>query len=164
MELACENISKWFDVYFEDVRKNQGDIETVPNLNKYFSPDLELTMYTAPASSSKITISRNDLLMSFVHPGLYEDIIPKYYVIDVSQMIVVVQFEIRFSDEPSEREWAPLQASVHYHLMFDENRDLKIERIYYWTETLPEDLFVFWAKRREEALRGLAVNYINARS
>ena len=161
MEPTYENISKWFDVYFEDVRKSQGDLATVPNLRKYFASDFELTMYTAP--SPRVSMSRDALLMSFVHPGLYEEIVPRYYAVDLKQMIVVVQFEIRFSDEPSGEKWAPLQASAHYHLIVDENKDLKIRRIYYWTEALPEDVFEFWAKRRDEALTKYAISYINAK-
>jgi hypothetical protein len=163
MELTYENVSRWFDVYFEDVHKNQGDLETVPNLKKYFAPDLELMMYTSPASPPAALMSRDALLVSFVHPGLFEEIIPKCYAIDLRQMMVVVQFEIRFSDDPSGKTWAPLQASAHYHLVVDENEDLKIRRIHYWTETLPVDLFEIWARHREEALTGLAINYINSK-
>jgi len=79
-------------------------------------------------------------------------------------MIVVVQFEIRFSDEPSGKKWPPLQASAHYHLEADENSDVKIRRIHYWTETLPADLFEFWGRYREEALASLATDYINAKA
>jgi hypothetical protein len=164
MELTYENVSRWFDVYFEDVHKNQGALETVPNLKKYFTTDLELMMYTSPASPPAALMSRDALLVSFVHPGLFEEIIPKCYAIDLRQMIVVVQFEIRFSDEPSRKNWAPLQASAHYHLIVDENEDLKIRRIHYWTETLPGDLFEIWARYREEALTGLAINYINSKT
>ena len=164
MELTYESVSRWFDVYFEDVHKNQGDLETVPNLKKYFAPDLELMMYTSPASPPAALMSRDALLVSFVHPGLFEEIIPKCYAIDLRQMIVVVQFEIRFNDDPSGKKWAPLQASAHYHLIVDENEDLQIRRIHYWTETLPGDLFEIWAKHREEALRELAINYINSKT
>ena len=160
MELTYVNISKWFDVYFEEVRKSQGNLETVPNLKKYFAPDLELMMYTA--SSGKLSMSRDALLISFVHPGLYEEILPRYYVIDLKQMMVVVQFEIGFRDEPSDKQWAPLQASAHYHLTVDEDKELKIRKIHYWTESLPGDLFEIWAKRREEALTRHALRYINA--
>jgi len=163
MEPTYENISKWFDVYFDDVRKSQGNLETVPNLRKYFASDLELTMYTAPSPPPRKPMSRDALLMSFVHPGLQEDILPRYYAIDVKQMIVVVQFEIRFSDAPSGKKWAPIQASAHYHLAIDENKDLKIRRIHYWTEALPEDLFEFWARHRDEALTRHAMNFINAK-
>jgi hypothetical protein len=164
MELTYENVSRWFDVYFEDVHKSQGALETVPNLRKFFAEDLELTMYTSPASPPRQSMSRDALLISFVHPGLFEEIIPKYYAIDLKQMIVVVQFEIRFNDEPSGKTWAPLQASAHYHLVIDESSDLKIRRIHYWTEALPVDLFEFWGKYREEALTKLATEYINSKT
>ncbi len=163
MEPTYENISKWFDVYFDDVRKSQGDLETVPNLKKYFASDLELTMYTAPSPPPRKAMSRDALLLSFVHPGLQEDILPRYYAIDVKQMIAVVQFEIRFSDAPSGKKWAPVQASAHYHLAIDENKDLKIRKIHYWTEALPEDLFEFWARHRDEALTRYAMSFINAK-
>lgn len=160
MEWTYDNISKWFDVYFEDVRKSQGDLETVPNLKRYFSKDLELTMYTSPSSPPPVRMSLDTLLISFVHPGLQEDILPQYYAIDLRRLIVAVQFEIRFADKPSGTKWQPLQASAHYHLIVDENKDLIISKIYYWTEALPQDLFDFWAKHREEALIKHALNYL----
>ena len=162
MEFTYDSVQKWFDDYFEGVRLNQGDLETVPNLKKYFASDLELTMYTAPSPSRKISMSRDALLMSFVHPGLQEDIIPRYTAIDLKQKIVAVQFEIRFSDRVSGKKWNPIQASAHYHLTVDENKDAKIRRIHYWTEALPEDIFEFWSKYRDEALTRHALNYINS--
>jgi hypothetical protein len=160
MEWTYENIAKWFEAYFEDVRNKQGDLETVPDLKKYFAPDLELTMYTAPSQPSGLGMSRDALLISFVHPGLQENIVPRHFVIDVRQRIVAVQFEIQFEDRVAGKKWAPLQASAHYHLVFDENQDLKIGRIQYWTEALPADLFEVWAKRREEALTKHALSFI----
>jgi hypothetical protein len=162
MELTYEILSKWFDVYFEQVCKNQGDLATVPNLKRYFASDFELIMHTAPSDSPGKTMSRDALLMSFVHPGLHEDIVPHYYVVDIKQLIVVVQFEIRFSDKPSGKKWAPIQASAHYHLTVDDHRNLVIRKIEYWTEALPEDIFEIWAQRRNEALIKCAIGYINA--
>ena len=162
MEFTYETISRWFDIYFEQVCKNQGDLATVPNLKKYFASDFELIMHTAPPDSAGKTMSRDALLMSFVHPGLHEDILAHYYVIDVKQMIVVVQFEIRFRDEPSGKNWAPIQASAHYHLTVDDHRNLMIRKIEYWTAALPEDVFEVWAQRRNEALTDYALERINA--
>jgi hypothetical protein len=163
VEFTYENVLKWFDGYFEDVRNSQGNLDTVPNLRKYFAPELELTMYTAPSPPPRKPMSRDALLMSFVHPGLQEDILPRYYAVDLKRMIVVVQFEIRFSDKPSGKKWPPLQASAHYHLTIDENKDLKIRQIQYWTEFLPEDIFEIWAARRDAALMAHAMNYITAK-
>ena len=150
MKLTYNNISRWFDAYFEAVRKNQANPDTVPNLKGYFASDLELTLFTSP--SGKFCMSRDALLISFIHPGLHENIVPRYYAIDVRRMIVAVQFEIRFKDEPSHKTWAPLEASAHYHLTVDESCGLRIRKINYWTEALPGDLLELWATRREEAL------------
>jgi hypothetical protein len=162
MEFTYENILKWFDTYFEDVRKNQGALETVPKLKKYFAADMELRMYTAPSGPPVKPMSRDALLLSFVHPGLQEDILPQCFAVDTKQMVVAVQFEIRFSDKPSGRAWTPLQASAHYHLVVDEYGQLKIRRIHYWTEPLPGDLFEFWSKHRDEALAAQAISLFNA--
>ena len=77
-------------------------------------------------------------------------------------MIVAVQFKIRFTDKPTGTKWQPVQASAHYHLVIDESGNLKIRRIYYWTEALPADVFEIWARRREEALKKHALRFINA--
>ncbi len=115
MGLTRESLSKWFDVYFEDVNKNQGPIESVVKLKKYFSQDFELWMYTAPLFVHP-PLSREELLLLFVRPSLREGLVPQYYVIDVKQIMVVVQFEIRFVDEISDAAFPPKQASAHYYL------------------------------------------------
>ena len=46
----------------------------------------------------------------------------------------------------------------------DEDRGLQISKIYYWTEKLPEDLFDYWARYREKALKHCALNYLNSKA
>jgi hypothetical protein len=166
MELTYESLSKWFDVYFEDVNKNQGSIELVANLKKYFSADFEFWMYTAPSFFTP-PLTRDGLLMLFVHPGLHEALVPQYYVVDVKWMIVVVQFEIRFVDEISGTTFPPKQASAHYHLVLDEKGDLKIKKIQYWTQSSPPDamapMYKAWNDYKQKALVDLAMKYINSK-
>ena len=77
--------------------------------------------------------------------------------IDLKKMIVVVQFQLQFNDEPSGKVWPAWQASAHYYLKLDENKDLKIKKIKYFTERHdPEDaagLMEIWHRYREEALK-----------
>jgi len=164
MEVNYENILGWFDAYFEDVNKNQGPLEVVVNLKKYFTSDFEFMMYTAP-SFFKPPLSREELLMLFVHPGLHEKLTPQHYVVDVKQMIVVVQFQLQFTDEPSGKAFPTKQASAHYHLILDENKDLMIKKIQYWTESSPPDvmapMYALWTEYKEKALTDLAVDFIN---
>ncbi len=163
MKLTEENVLKWFKGYFEDVDKYQGNIETIPNIKKHFAPELKFIMYTAPQSSGKSPRSREALLMTFIHPGLREKLVPNSYIVDLSQMIVIVQFEINFSDHLSGKAWPSMQASAHYFIKPDDKNGLLITKILYWTEALAPDLLELWGKRRDEALSGFVINYINSK-
>lgn len=155
MKVTYENVARWFDGYFKACNQNMGPLETVKNLEKYFTPDLQFWMYTAPGYV-KSPLTREGLLMLMVHPGLHEELTPQYYAIDVKRMINVVQFQIQFSDQTTGRLWAPTQASCHYHLTLDEDNDLKIKKIQYWVEVSPPEevklLFELWDKYRDEAV------------
>jgi len=154
MEVTYDNVLKWFDDYFKAFNKYAGPLKTVPNMEKYFTPDLEFWSYNMPDVERPST--REALLMTMVHPGLHEELTPQYYVVDLKKMIVVVQFQIQFTDEPSGTVWPARQASAHYHLVLDENKDLKIKKIVYFTEYRPPDetapLRELWKKYREQAL------------
>jgi hypothetical protein len=156
MEMTQERVLEWFARYFEAVARNQGDMKTAENLKVYFTPDLEFVMHTASPSSTTAPKDLESLIMSFVHPGLQEQLTPRYYVVDVGQMITVVQFEIRFSDKPTGRVWPPVQASAHYHLVADSELGLKIAKIEYWTGHLPAEVLEVWAERRQQALAASA--------
>ena len=166
MDLTDENVEKWFNAYFEQVNKSQGPIERVVNLRKYFTPDFMFHMYTPPPFFQS-PLSRDKFLMLFVHPGLHEAFKLCHYVIDLKRMRAVVQFEIQFVDEVSGESFPPKQCSAHYRLELDENKDLKIREIKYWTEssapgettTLPK----LWIERRVEALTDFAEGFLDGR-
>jgi hypothetical protein len=152
MEITYNNIVKWFNAYFEAFNKNAGPLKTVPNMKSYFTPDLEFWAYNQPG---KRPSSRETLLMSMVHPGLHEHLTPREYVVDLKQLIVVVQFQVQFSDQPSGKVWPPKQTSTHYHLVLDENKELKIKKIIYFMEHRPPEESSYrelWTRYRERAL------------
>jgi hypothetical protein len=127
MELTYENVVKWFDEYYAAFNKNAGPLKTVPNMEKYFAPELEFWPYNMPGDTQPG--SREDLLRTMIHPGLHEELTPKEYVVDLKRMVVVVRFQLQFNDEPSGRVWPAKQASCHYHLKQDENNELKVTKI-----------------------------------
>ena len=158
MEVTYENIVKWFDTYFQDFNKNAGPLETVPNMEKHFAPDLEFWPYNMSGTTKPL--SREELLRTMVHPGLHEELTPRGYVIDLKRMVVVVHFQLQFTDQPSGRVWPAKQASAHYHLALDENKELKIKKIVYFTERAApdeakaqEEMMALWAKYRDEELK-----------
>ena len=152
MEITYDNIVKWFDAYFEAFNTNAGPLKTVPQMDKYFTPDLEFWGYNSPG---KRPSTKEELLMTMVHPGLHEHLTPREYLVDLKKMIVVVQFQVQFSDQPSGKVWPAKQTSTHYHLVLDENKELKIKTILYFMEHRPaeeSDYKVLWAKYRDQAL------------
>ena len=162
-----KEIASWLDAYFEAVNSHQGAVESVAELRKYFSDDFEFRMYTSRQRPSEPPLTRDQLLMLFIHPGLLEKLIPKYYVIDVDSRVAVVQFEIRFCDENSGKEWPPRQASAHYHFKPGRTGGIQIGKIQYWTETFTEDfdsMFEQWWRARDEALAELGSKYLKTGS
>lgn len=164
MELTYENVSAWFDEYFESVSRNIGPFETVADLAKYFTDDLEFWMYTPPSFMTS-PLNRAEFLLSLVHPGIHDEMTPRYYVLDLRQNVLVARVTVQFSDEISGEELGgEIEASAHYHFVLDEAGDLKINRIFYWTETpSPEDIEALarrWEKSKQQALTGLALDYL----
>jgi hypothetical protein len=167
MEPTYEGIVEFFDGYFQDIAKNQGRIETVCKLRDYFAPDFEFVMYTSRTWAPGKALSRDDLLLLFIHPEFHEKLSPNYYVIDVKRVTAVVQFEVEFTDQSSGTTWPPIQASAHYHLALDENKNLKIKKIQYWTQIFSPDvygsMYQTWEASRQNALVGLAKEYLNVK-
>ncbi len=111
----------------------------------------------AAGAGDKKPSTREQLLMTMVHPGLHEELTPRNYVVDLKKNIVVVQFQLQFTDEPSGKKWPPKQASAHYTIALDKNKDLKIKKIEYFVEyRSPEEtgnLRELWAQYKEKALK-----------
>jgi hypothetical protein len=162
MTSSRDRIAGWLDDYFQAVNTHQGAVETVAKLRAYFADDLEFRMYTATSPHMSVPLNREQLLLTFVHPGLVEQITPKYYVIDPEALTAVVQFTLLFRDESSAREWPARQASAHYHLREEAAGELVIAKIQYWTEILTEEfgtMFEQWEKARTDALAAFGMRY-----
>ncbi len=167
MEFNYENAVKWMEGYFQTFNKNAGPLETVSNLQKFFTPDLEFWSYVMPAGSVPRPSTREQLLMTMVHPGLHEHLTPREYIVDIKRMVVVVQLQLQFTDEPSGRTWPAKQGSAHYHLVSDQETGFKINKIQFFTEpALPETTSPttreLWKKYKDQALEELATNYIKS--
>ena len=168
VNLTREQIAGWLDAYFQAANDLQGPVESVAGLRPYFSDGFQFWMYTPPPFFTP-PLSREELLMTFVHPGVHEKLTPKYYAIDTESMVAVVQFELCFTHKASGKTWRPLQASAHYHLEADDAGAIRIGKILYWTEShQPGDdfdsLFGLWNQDKEGALLEFGTKYLKGES
>lgn len=163
MTYTRDQIASWLDAYFEVVNSHQGEVESVVELRKYFADDFVLWMYTTVNRPIDPPQTREQLLLSFVHPGLLEELVPNYYAIDVTTMVAVVQFAIIFRDLNAGRDWPTLQASAHYHLRPDGAGGIQIGRINYWTQRFTDEyrpMFELWWSTRDKALAEFGSRYL----
>jgi hypothetical protein len=130
MEFTYENMVKWMDQYFADYNKYGGDPKTLPNMLKYYTPDIKLFSYTLNAEP----LNLEGILRAMTHPGLHEEFTPHYYVVDEKRKVVVVQMSNQFWEEASRKTYPPKQLSVHYFMMHDKNKEIKFYKIYFFVE------------------------------
>jgi len=165
MEFTYDNISKWLDNYFQTFNENAGPIDTVRNMRKFFSAQLEFWPYNMAAGSVPRPSDRDTLLVTMIHPGLHEHLTPREYIIDLKRKVVVVQFQIKFTDQVSGTTWPEKQASAHY-TFGEENNEFKIIKIQYWTEAaVPGEntpMRELWKKYKDKALDELVKNWMNS--
>ena len=51
MELTYDDVSEWFDRYYEIVNANMGPLETVPKVGKLFTDDFRFVYYSVPQNA-----------------------------------------------------------------------------------------------------------------
>jgi len=152
MEFTHDNVRKWFEDYFADFNRYNGDPKTVPNMEKYFTEDLQFISYILDV---KRPDDREGLLKSMLHPGLLEELKPEEMIIDDKNKAVAVILRVQFKEEPTGTVFPTKHNCAHYQLVEDSNGELKIKTISYFTEhRSPDepDMKNLMKKYREQAL------------
>lgn len=152
MEFTHGNVRKWFDDYFADFNRCNGDPRAVPNMEKYFTEDLQFISYILDV---KRPDDRKGLLKSMVHPGLLEELTPEDIIIDEKRKAVAVILRVQFTEKSTGTVFPAKHNCAHYQLVEDSNGELKIKTISYFTEHRPPDepnMKDLMKKYREQAL------------
>ena len=152
MELTYDNLVKWFDEYYAAFNNNAGPLETVPNMEKYFTEDLQFISYIL---NVKRPDDREGLLRTMVHPGLLEELTPEDIIIDEKRKTVAVILRVQFKEEATGTVFPAKHNCAHYQLIEDSSGEYKIRKISYFTEHRPPDepdMKTLMKKYREQAL------------
>jgi hypothetical protein len=152
VEFTQDDLRKWFEDYFADFNRCNGDPKLVPGMEKYFTVDLTFTSYLVGV---KRPDDREGLLRTMVHPGLLEELVPEDMIIDEKGLAVAVMLRVQFKEESTGTLFPAKHNCALYHLVRDGDRGLKIRTISYFTEHRPPDepdMKGLMKKYREEAL------------
>jgi hypothetical protein len=154
MEFTYENIARWLEEYFKEFNRNNGDPAKVPGMARYFTPDLQFISYILGV---KRPDTREGLLNTMVHPGLYEELVPEDIIIDVRRKAAAIILRVQFRDEPSGTVFPAKRNCAHYEFVQDSSGEVKIKKITYFTEPRPADepdMKTLMRKYREQAQAG----------
>jgi hypothetical protein len=152
MEFTHDKVRKWFEDYFAEFNRCNGDPEKVRDMEKYFTEDLQFISYILGV---KRPDDRTGLLNSMIHPGLLEDLKPEEMIIDEKNKSVAVNIRVQFTEEPTGTVFPAKHNCALYNTVTDKNGELKINKITYFTEHRPPDepdMKSLMKKYREQAL------------
>jgi hypothetical protein len=150
VEFSRDKVQKWFEDYFAEFNRCNGDPKKVPDMQRYFTSDLQFVSYILGV---KRPDDREGLLNTMVHPGLLEELTPEEIIVDEKRMAVAVILRVQFREEPT-RTVFPAKHNCAIYQLVDENGELKIRRISYFTEPRSPDepnLMALMRKYREQA-------------
>jgi len=140
VKLTYDNILSWMKEYFKVYSTYGQDSKTANRMNDYFAPDLRFIPYIAAIGGSEGGFfSRDEFIRTAKsHSSWYERLIPDDITIDERRHTVVVLFRMEVVDAAKNEIAIRKSALAHYQLILDENRDIKINKILFFWETLPE--------------------------
>ncbi|HEY97513.1 MAG TPA: hypothetical protein G4O16_04955 [Dehalococcoidia bacterium] len=152
MEFTHDSIRKWFYSYFAEFTECNGNPKKVPNMEKYFTEDLQFISYILGV---KRPDDREGLLNTMVHPGLLESLEPEEIVIDEKNKSVAVILKVQFKEESTGTVFPLKHNCAVYNLINDKKGNMKINKITYFTEhRSPDepDMKSLMKKYRQQAL------------
>ena len=136
MELDYESIVKFMNDYLRDFSTLGQDPKTRDEIKKYYAPDLE-TVPMAPGV--RPSVSREQFLRRVTeHPGLRETMTPLELIIDDRRKAVVAFMKVELRDEATGEVLSAIHMSGHYHLILDEDKNIRIKKLMAFSERLPD--------------------------
>ncbi|UCC16960.1 MAG: hypothetical protein JSU58_11490 [Dehalococcoidales bacterium] len=140
MELTYENIQAFVKEYFNTYSTVGQFPDTADEMHKYFAPDLRFIPYIAGIGGPEGGFRSADQFIQTAknHPKWYERLIPDDITIDERRAVFVALFRMEVVDAKTDEIAIKKSALAHYQLALDENKDIKIKKILFFWETLPE--------------------------
>jgi hypothetical protein len=137
MEITYETIVKFMQGYCKDFVAYAQSPETTHHMHAYFDPDVEFIPYTAEALAP---VKGRDkfLYIMTLHPSVKESIEPEDIIVDERRKIAVLLLKAKLLDAKTDKVLGEKHYFPLYQLTVDENNSLKIKKILFWEEVLPE--------------------------
>lgn len=146
MELTYDTILAWMKRYFDTYSKYGQKPETAEKMVEFFAPDLRFIPYIAGIGGPEggFHSAKQFIDTARSHPAWYERLIPDDITIDDRRHTVVVLFRMEVVDAAKNEIAIRKSALAHYQLALDEKKNIKIKKILFFWEVMPEGFKEFY--------------------
>lgn len=137
MKIKYEKIKSFMLDYFKDYSSYAQDTETMPKMDKYWTPDVLVTAYMKLKNCNyPLQFKNRQDWQHFLiegHRKIWENLIPKEIMIDMDSMRATSLLQIKKFDRTNDMQLCDLDGICYYRLVLTEDNDLQIQTLDFFT-------------------------------
>lgn len=137
MKKHYEEIKSFMENYFKDYSAYAQDTETMPQMDRYWTPDILVTAYMKlkgrdyPLQFKNRKNWQNFLIEG--HRKIWENLIPKEIMIDLETMKVTSLLQIKKFDRTNDKQLCDLDGICYYRLAVNGDKNPQIKTLDFFT-------------------------------
>ena len=137
MKVKYKDVKKFMENYFNDYSQYAQDTETMPKMDKYWTPDVLVTAYIQLKGGEYPLQFQNrrdwqDFLIEG-HIKIWETLIPTEMMIDEKQLMTTSMLQIKKYDRVHNKELCDLDGIGYYKLIVNNDNALQIKSLDFFT-------------------------------
>lgn len=137
MKKQYQEIKSFMEDYFKDYSSYAQDTETMPRMDKYWTPDIIVTAYMKLKGRDYPLQYRNrkDWQQFLIdgHRKIWENLIPREIIIDLETMKATTLLQILKFDRTNDKQLCDLDGICYYRLIVNEDQKPMIRTLDFFT-------------------------------
>lgn len=125
MNEKYEEIKSFMEAYFKDYNSYAQDAETMPQMDKYWDPDIRVTAYMKlKYRDYPLQLKNRKDWQHFLiegHRKIWENLVPREIIIDLAAMKVTTLLQIKKFDRTNDQQLCDLDGICYYRLNMNGN-------------------------------------------
>lgn len=137
MPVDYDKIKEFMDEYFKDYSQYAQDQETMPKMDKYWTPDILVTAYfQLKGGEYPLQFRDRKAWQDFLvegHLKIWETLIPTEIMIDTTRLMSTSMLKVKKYDRENDKELCNLDGIGYYRLVLNEDNSLQIKSLDFFT-------------------------------
>jgi hypothetical protein len=142
-----DQIVEWMKEYFAAYNAYAQNADTVNRMSDYFTPDVNFVPYVSDFGGPTHPVTnRDDFYRMFTgHPTVFEQFEVLDIMVDEKKMIAVALLDVTLFESGTNKVLLKKHYQPQYQLIVDETNALKIKKILFFWESMPQEVDAAYA-------------------